>query len=126
MLTDTLCTLDTGYYADTVEWCPAKGFEDYLVCGTYQLLENKEKNDGSALSPEEYSSIGNKRVGNVQLYRLNESRTGSPVVFIFLISYVNLLVVYTHKQIYKFYFISLCRLEKLQTQETSGILDTKW
>lgn len=93
MLTDTLCTLDTGYYADTVEWCPAKGFEDYLVCGTYQLLENKEKNDGSALCPEEYSSIGNKRVGNVQLYRLNESRT---------------------------------RLEKLQTQETSGILDTKW
>lgn len=90
MLTDTLCTLDTGYYADTVEWCPAKGFEDYLVCGTYQLLENKEKNDGSALCPEEYSSIGNKRVGNVQLYRLNESRTRSPVMFIFLIMKVSI------------------------------------
>lgn len=73
MYSQTLCSLDTGYYADTVEWCPVEGFEDYLVCGTYQLLEKNEEDDGSALCPEECSSIGNERVGNVQLYCLDET-----------------------------------------------------
>jgi len=61
----TLCSLDTGYYADTVEWCPIKGFETYLVCGTYQLLEKISTNDSQSNS--------NIRVGNVQLYCLDET-----------------------------------------------------
>ena len=31
---------DTGYYADSVEWCPSSGHQNILACGTYQLLEN--------------------------------------------------------------------------------------
>ena len=69
MSTKTLCSLDTGYYADTVEWCPLEGFESYLVCGTYQLLE-KNGRDGEL---EECSSDSNVRVGNVQLYFLDET-----------------------------------------------------
>lgn len=61
----TLCSLDTGYYADTVEWCPIKGFETYLVCGTYQLLEKMSTSDSQ--------SDSNIRVGNVQLYCLDET-----------------------------------------------------
>ncbi|XP_014213614.1 diphthine methyltransferase [Copidosoma floridanum] len=33
----TLETFDTKYSADSVEWCPAEGYEDIFVCGTYQL-----------------------------------------------------------------------------------------
>lgn len=33
-------TIDTIYNADTVEWCPVEGFQDLLLCGTYQLEEN--------------------------------------------------------------------------------------
>lgn len=65
MCSRTLCSLDTGYYADTVEWCPIKGFEAYLVCGTYQLLEKISTNDSQSNS--------NIRVGNVQLYCLDET-----------------------------------------------------
>ncbi|KAJ7362022.1 Diphthine methyltransferase [Desmophyllum pertusum] len=94
MCTKTLCSIDTGYYADTVEWCPVEGFEDYLVCGTYQLLERNNRDDGpEATCSEECSSVGNERIGNVQLYCHDET---------------------------------LGRLEKLQSFETSGVLDTKW
>lgn len=65
MCSRTLCSLDTRYYADTVEWCPIKGFENYLVCGTYQLLEK--------ISTSDSQSDSNIRVGNVQLYCLDET-----------------------------------------------------
>ena len=65
MCSRTLFSLDTGYYADTVEWCPIKGFETYIVCGTYQLLEKKSTSDSQSNS--------NIRVGNVQLYCLDET-----------------------------------------------------
>lgn len=35
----TLDTFDTGFPADSVEWCPAEPFRDLVVCGTYQLTE---------------------------------------------------------------------------------------
>jgi len=91
--TKTLCSLDTGYYADTVEWCPVESFQDYLVCGTYQLFEKNDEHNESTPCPEECSSTGNERLGNVQLYCLDKT---------------------------------LGRLEKLQSLETAGILDTKW
>jgi len=68
-----LCSLDTGYYADTVEWCPVESFEDYLVCGTYQLFEKNDGDNESTPFPEECSSTGNKRLGNVQLYGLDKT-----------------------------------------------------
>lgn len=64
MTASTLCVLDTGYYADTVEWCPLKSFEDILACGTYQLLEGNNK--------EAVSESVQKRVGNIQVYRQDE------------------------------------------------------
>lgn len=92
----TLCTVDTGYYADTVEWCPLQGFESYLICGTYQLLERTDQeNDclASSCPPQAIKSKGDVRVGNVQLYHFDGT---------------------------------LGRLEKLQTLVTGGVLDTKW
>jgi len=92
----TICSIDTGYCADTVEWCPCQDFESYLVCGTYQLIEkNGPENDHTASSCASDESIASSsmRVGNIQLYYLDET---------------------------------LGRLEKIQTLNTGGILDTKW
>lgn len=63
MLT-TLATFDTGYSADSVEWCPADGCGDLLVCGTYQLVPGEE--DGS-LAP---SVNAQKRLGRIHLLRV--------------------------------------------------------
>jgi len=35
-----LYEFDTGFYSDSVEWCPTSGHQNILACGTYQLLEN--------------------------------------------------------------------------------------
>ena len=85
MCTKTLCSLDTGYYADTVEWCPVEGFESYLVCGTYQLLEKNGRGDESA--PD-------VRVGNVQLYCLDEM-LGRFEKNAFLFCFFQLIVLFT-------------------------------
>ena len=71
--TETLCSVDTGFYADTVEWCPVESFHDYLVCGTYQLFERNNGDNESTPCPEECSSTGNERLGNVQLYCLDNT-----------------------------------------------------
>ena len=34
---------DTGYSADSVEWCPVEPHRDVLVCGTYQLDKNADQ-----------------------------------------------------------------------------------
>lgn len=77
MCTKTLCSLDTGYHADTVEWCPVGGFESYLVCGTYQLLEKSERDEENPpSSPDQEKNLcssSSVRVGNVQLYYLDET-----------------------------------------------------
>jgi len=33
----SLHSFDTEYTADVVEWCPAVGYQDVLLCATYQL-----------------------------------------------------------------------------------------
>ena len=43
MTTTTYQTIDTVYSADSVEWCPVEGFQDLLLCGTYQLEEKDPK-----------------------------------------------------------------------------------
>jgi len=34
----SLHCFDTEYTADAVEWCPVVGFQDLLLCATYQLV----------------------------------------------------------------------------------------
>ena len=34
----SLHCFDTSYSADAVEWCPVVGFQDLLLCATYQLI----------------------------------------------------------------------------------------
>jgi len=34
----SLHLFDTEYSADAVEWCPVVGFQDMLLCATYQLV----------------------------------------------------------------------------------------
>ena len=41
MTTSVHQTIDTVYNADSTEWCPVDGFQDLLLCGTYQLEENE-------------------------------------------------------------------------------------
>lgn len=38
----TLQEIDTEYCADSIEWCPHPGYQDVLLCGTYQLDQSKE------------------------------------------------------------------------------------
>lgn len=84
MKTTTLHSLDTEYSADSIEWCPSVNFENYFVCGTYQLEESENKNE---------TEIPCKRKGRIYLYDYN---------------------------------IELDSLEKVQTVETSAVLDQKW
>lgn len=41
-MTTTLKEHDTGFPADAVEFCPHPLAQDLLVCGTYQLLEERD------------------------------------------------------------------------------------
>lgn len=59
----TFATKDTGFYADTVEWCPLEPYKDILACGTYQLIDKDQ--------PE--NQYAGRRVGRVTFYRLNDS-----------------------------------------------------
>jgi len=34
----SLHLFDTEYTADAAEWCPVVGFQDMLLCATYQLI----------------------------------------------------------------------------------------
>lgn len=35
-----LFSWNTGYSADSVEWCPIEDYRHIFVCGTYQLTKN--------------------------------------------------------------------------------------
>ena len=41
-MTTSLKKYDTGFPADTVEFCPHVLAQDILVCGTYKLLEERD------------------------------------------------------------------------------------
>lgn len=69
----TLCTKDTGFYADTVEWCPIEGFKDVLVCGTYQLVESSNLTASASNLEGDTQTPPSRRVGNLQLYRLDKT-----------------------------------------------------
>lgn len=59
----TLDTFDTEYSADSVEWCPAEGFKDIFVCGTYQLEKNEESS----------AETKSKRFGRIYLFRVTKN-----------------------------------------------------
>lgn len=45
---ETLKTFDTVYSADSVEWCPFEGYQNYFVVGTYQLQENEKESPATS------------------------------------------------------------------------------
>nr|XP_022317905.1 diphthine methyltransferase-like isoform X1 [Crassostrea virginica] len=61
--------VDTGFYADSVEWCPHIGYHDVLLCGTYQLDKDHKEQD-----KKEDRSKPQTRRGNVQVYRVQEDQ----------------------------------------------------
>lgn len=42
-----LCSLDTEFSADSVEWCPIQEFHNIFVCGTYKLETQLTSSDNS-------------------------------------------------------------------------------
>ncbi|CAK1595804.1 unnamed protein product [Parnassius mnemosyne] len=57
----TILRWDTGYSADSVEWCPLEPYRNFLVCGTYQL---DKKN-------EEQQDTKQKRLGRIHLFMVD-------------------------------------------------------
>ncbi|CAK9785764.1 unnamed protein product [Cutaneotrichosporon oleaginosum] len=70
--------VDTVYSADSIEFCPAAGYERYFTCGTYQLLDpvtgELAPAPGSAPAPSPSAGEGSDapapRVGRLLLYAL--------------------------------------------------------
>ncbi|GBB98557.1 hypothetical protein RclHR1_03260015 [Rhizophagus clarus] len=102
--TPSLCSFDTEYSADSVEFCPFEQFFQYLACGTYQLSdsdsskqettqinENKEKDEFNKVDTPK------KRLGRLLLYKVNKNEDGHKV-----------------------------ELQELQRIDTPAILDMKW
>lgn len=54
--------IDTDYPADSVEFCPAQGYQNILACGTYRLVEEP---DG-----ESSQNCHRKRLGKCILYKV--------------------------------------------------------
>ena len=43
--TEKVQCIDTVYSADSVEWCPVDGYNEVMVCGTYQLEAQHQTGD---------------------------------------------------------------------------------
>lgn len=61
-------TFDTELSADSLEWCPVTGFQDLLLCGTYQLDDSRQE-DTLKTSPQ-------VRVGRLYLHHLDNQSGG--------------------------------------------------
>ncbi|XP_026725347.1 diphthine methyltransferase isoform X1 [Trichoplusia ni] len=57
---------DTGYSADSVEWCPVEPHRAVLVCGTYQLEKSAE---------QETNATKQTRLGRIYLFTINKDTT---------------------------------------------------
>ncbi|XP_063961556.1 diphthine methyltransferase-like [Lytechinus pictus] len=68
----TQCKIDTGLYADSVEWCPTPTLQEYVVCGTYQLQEDSSTVTSQDSENEAGEKNKSSRKGQLQLYRLQE------------------------------------------------------
>ncbi|CAH2037997.1 unnamed protein product, partial [Iphiclides podalirius] len=61
----TLLRWNTGYSADSVEWCPLVPYQDVLVCGTYQL-DKKDEDQGE-------NNKKQTRLGRIYLFVIDEN-----------------------------------------------------
>lgn len=61
---EVLQTLNTKYCADSVEWCPISPYQNYFVCGTYELKENHEDSLPNETIPS--------RIGQLHLFSVSE------------------------------------------------------
>ncbi|KAI9590358.1 hypothetical protein GQX74_008526 [Glossina fuscipes] len=59
---EALHTIDTEYSADSIEWCSHPSYNNYFVCGTYQL----EGNNAQSTSPP------CRRKGRIYLYQFDK------------------------------------------------------
>lgn len=71
-----LCSEDTEYSADSVEFCPTPGFRQLLACGTYQLKPPEDANNEDREAPNELgesksSTKPHKRLGRCLMYTWN-------------------------------------------------------
>ncbi|SAM08806.1 hypothetical protein [Absidia glauca] len=64
----SLISFDTGYSADSTEFCPFQGHQKYLACGTYQLTD--ETNDQAA----------RVRKGKLYLFNVDTLEDGAPLI----------------------------------------------
>ncbi|KAI8344251.1 WD40-repeat-containing domain protein [Chlamydoabsidia padenii] len=64
----SLASFDTGYSADSTEFCPFQDHHQYLACGTYQLTDEKNDNDARV------------RKGKLYLFNLNTLEKGTPLL----------------------------------------------
>ncbi|XP_034830361.1 diphthine methyltransferase isoform X2 [Maniola hyperantus] len=62
---NTKCELQTGYSADSVEWCPVEPWQHVLVCETYQL-DKSDQETKDADQPKQ------KRLGRIYLLILDK------------------------------------------------------
>lgn len=70
----SLANVDTLYSADSIEFCPFEGFQDLLVCGTYQIVEPKEggKKPDEDGSDDEQPPNQTQRVGRLLLFQVSQ------------------------------------------------------
>jgi diphthamide biosynthesis protein 7 len=47
-----MVAFDTGYPADSLEFCPSNTSSDIFVCGTYKLDEDKFSADNQRIAPQ--------------------------------------------------------------------------
>ncbi|KAH7345121.1 hypothetical protein B0J17DRAFT_638428 [Rhizoctonia solani] len=63
----TILSIDTELPADSVEFCPRKGFHDILICGTYNLVTNEGEKE-----TEDASKKPQERNGRCLVYGFDE------------------------------------------------------
>ncbi|OWZ80747.1 WD40 repeat domain 85 [Cryptococcus neoformans Bt85] len=68
----SLANVDTLYSADSIEFCPFEGFQDLLVCGTYQIVEpeNGGRTVDADVSDDEQAPKQTQRVGRLLLFQV--------------------------------------------------------
>ncbi|BEI82061.1 hypothetical protein CcaverHIS002_0212210 [Cutaneotrichosporon cavernicola] len=69
----SLAQVDTVYSADSIEFCPLPGYEQYFTCGTYQLLDpvTGELAPAPGTAPSSGGDAPAPRVGRILLYALD-------------------------------------------------------
>ncbi|CAH1274345.1 RBBP4 [Branchiostoma lanceolatum] len=70
--TRQLQVLDTEYSADSVEWCPIPGYQDVMVCGTYQLAQQdfESQPPSDTLDESGTTAVPQTRLGRLLCYHL--------------------------------------------------------